>query len=144
MSAFGQGGGVPSWFRIVCYIDDMPSALAVADLALSRAGAMATSEFLAWGLPAVLVPLPTSAAGHQEQNAKALSAAGAAVHVPQDGLSATSLWRELVTLMGDSSRLNAISVAALERGRPDAAKDIAADMARLLPPPAAYGEGGAR
>ena len=144
MSAFDQVGGVPSWVRIVGYIDDMPSALAVADLALSRAGAMATSEFLAWGLPAVLVPLPTSAAGHQEQNAKALSAAGAAVHVPQDGLSATSLWRELVTLMGDSSRLNAISVAALERGRPDAAKDIAEDLAHLLPPPATYGEGGSR
>ncbi len=144
VSAFEQEGGVPSWVRIVGYIDDMPSALSVADVAISRAGAMATSEFLAWGLPAVLVPLPTSAAGHQEQNAKALSAAGAAVHMPQDGLSATSLWRELMTLMGDSSLLKAMSVAALERSRPDAAKDIAEDLARLLPPPAVYGEGGAR
>ncbi len=144
VSAFEQLGGAPSWVRIVGYIDDMPSALSVADLALSRAGAMATSEFLAWGLPAVLVPLPTSAAGHQEQNAKALSAAGAAVHMPQDGLSATSLWRELVTLMGDSSRLKALSAAALERSRPDAAKDIAEDLAHLLPPPATYGEGGSR
>ena len=144
MSAFDQVGGAPSWVRIVGYIDDMPSALSVADLALSRAGAMATSEFLAWGLPAVLVPLPTSAAGHQEQNAKALSAAGAAVHMPQDGLSAASLWRELKTLMGDSSRLSAISAAALERSRPDAAKDIAEHLADLLPPPAVYGGGGSR
>jgi len=144
VSAFEQVGGTPSWVRLVGYIDDMPSALAVADLALSRAGAMATSEFLAWGLPAVLVPLPTSAAGHQEQNAKALSAAGAAVHMPQHGLTAASLWRELVTLLGDSSRLEALSAAALERSRPDAAKEIAEHLADLLPAPAAHGEGGVR
>ncbi|GMR13049.1 MAG: undecaprenyldiphospho-muramoylpentapeptide beta-N-acetylglucosaminyltransferase [Gemmatimonadota bacterium] len=144
VSAFEQVGGAPWWVRIVGYIDDMPSALSVADLALSRAGAMATSEFLAWGLPAVLVPLPTSAAGHQEQNARALSAAGAAVHMPQEELTATSLWRELAALMGDPSRLKALSVAALERGRPDAAKEIAKHLANLLPTPAVYCEGGAR
>ncbi|NIP59704.1 MAG: hypothetical protein GWM92_15420, partial [Gemmatimonadetes bacterium] len=52
------GGVPPNWVRIVGYIDDMPSALAAADVAVSRAGAIATSEFLAWSLPAVLVPLP--------------------------------------------------------------------------------------
>ena len=105
---------------------------------------MTTSEFLAWGLPSVLVPLPTSAAGHQEQNAKALSEAGAAVHLPQDGLSAATLWRELVGLMSDSGRRETMSVAALERSRPDAADRIAKDLVDLLPAPAAHGRGAPR
>ena len=92
----------------------------------------------------MLVPLPTSAAGHQAQNAKALASAGAAVHLPQDGLSATTLWEEMVHLVGDSERLEAMSVAALERSRPDAADRIAEHLAYLLPAPGAAGRGGAR
>ena len=39
-----------------------PEAMAATDLAISRAGAMATAELLAWGIPAILIPLPTAAA----------------------------------------------------------------------------------
>jgi UDP-N-acetylglucosamine--N-acetylmuramyl-(pentapeptide) pyrophosphoryl-undecaprenol N-acetylglucosamine transferase len=57
------------WVRAVGYIADMPRALAATDLAVSRAGAMATAELLAWGIPMLLVPLPTAAADHQLHNA---------------------------------------------------------------------------
>ena len=40
------------------------------------AGAMATAELCAWGIPAIVVPLPTAAADHQTENAKALASAG--------------------------------------------------------------------
>jgi UDP-N-acetylglucosamine--N-acetylmuramyl-(pentapeptide) pyrophosphoryl-undecaprenol N-acetylglucosamine transferase len=60
------------------YIQEMPRALAAADLAVSRAGAMALAELCAWGIPSVLVPLPTAAANHQHHNAVALADAGAA------------------------------------------------------------------
>ncbi|RMH14758.1 MAG: hypothetical protein D6701_10960, partial [Gemmatimonadetes bacterium] len=42
------------WLRVRAYIDDLPALLPLASLAVSRAGAMATSEFLAAGLPALL------------------------------------------------------------------------------------------
>ena len=82
--------------RTYGYIDEMPKALAAADIALSRAGAMATAELLAWGIPALLVPLPTAAADHQTHNARALEAAGAAVCLPQAALTPELLWTELV------------------------------------------------
>ena len=129
--------GVPDWVRAVEYIHDMPRALAASDLAISRAGAIATSEFLAWGLPSVLVPLPTAAANHQEHNAVALAAAGAAVHLPERELSGERLWSTIEGLATDPARLEAQRKAARERGRPESASRIAASLVDLLPPPRA-------
>jgi UDP-N-acetylglucosamine--N-acetylmuramyl-(pentapeptide) pyrophosphoryl-undecaprenol N-acetylglucosamine transferase len=132
--------GGPAWVHAVDYINDMPRALAAADLAISRAGAMATSEFLAWGLPSVLVPLPTAAANHQEHNAAALAAAGAALHLPERELTGERLWSMIESLAVDPGRLEAQRKAARERGRPESASRIAASLVDLLPPP----RGGAR
>ena len=129
--------GAPAWVRAVDYIYDMPGALASADLAVSRAGAMATSEFLAWGLPAVLVPLPTAAGNHQEHNAAALAAAGAALHLPETELSGERLWSTIEGLAANPGRCEALGKAARERGRPDSARRIAVALAELLPAPRA-------
>lgn len=126
--------GAPAWVRAVDYIHEMPTALAAADLAVSRAGAIATSEFLAWGLPALLVPLPTAAANHQAHNALALAAAGAALHLPEIELSGERLWSMIEGLAADPARLEAIRKAARERGRPESARRIAASLVGLLPP----------
>ena len=127
--------GDPSWVHATGYIDDMPSALAAADLAVSRAGAMATSEFLAWGLPAVLVPLPTAAADHQTRNAQALEEAGCAVHLPETDLDGAMLARRVRELMADPEARSRMARSATERGRPEAAREIAEALATLLPTP---------
>jgi UDP-N-acetylglucosamine--N-acetylmuramyl-(pentapeptide) pyrophosphoryl-undecaprenol N-acetylglucosamine transferase len=127
--------GHPGWVHLVGYLDDMPLALAAADLAVSRAGAMATSEFLAWGLPAILIPLPTAAENHQEKNAHALSEAGAAVHVPQDSASGEILWQAVEGLLSDRTSLGRMSELAAKRGRATAAREIAASLDGLLPRP---------
>ncbi|HEV2150584.1 MAG TPA: undecaprenyldiphospho-muramoylpentapeptide beta-N-acetylglucosaminyltransferase [Longimicrobiaceae bacterium] len=119
------------WVHAVPYIHDMPRALASADLAVSRAGAMALAELCAWGVPSVLVPLPTAAANHQYHNAVALRDAGAAVMVEEAELQTGRLWGELASLAGDEVRRADISRHARERGRPDAAARIAEQLARL-------------
>ncbi|HSR41810.1 MAG TPA: UDP-N-acetylglucosamine--N-acetylmuramyl-(pentapeptide) pyrophosphoryl-undecaprenol N-acetylglucosamine transferase, partial [Longimicrobiales bacterium] len=139
----GLDGVPPNWVRIVGYIDDMPSALAAADLAVSRAGAIATSEFLAWGLPAVLVPLPTAAADHQARNAGTLARAGAALHLPQRDLAAERLWDAVTGLVTDPVRLAAMARAAADRGRPRAAEEIVREIEGWLPPATAGGGEGA-
>ena len=115
------------------YIDDMPRALAAADLALTRAGAMMTAELQAWGIPMLLVPLPTAAADHQTHNAVALADAGAGVNLTQATLLPESLWQEVVTLVTDDARRAAMARVARERGRPDAARAIAAKLLELVP-----------
>lgn len=125
--------GSPGWVRAVPYLDDMPAALTAAEVAVSRAGAMATAELLNHGIPAVLVPLPTAAADHQTRNARALAEAGAALLLPEEGLTGSALWVELAGLVGDAARRGAMARAALGRARPHATGEIAAHIAALLP-----------
>ncbi len=131
--------GAPSWVHAVPYIDDVPLVLAATDLALSRAGAMTTAEFLAGGVPSVLVPLPTSAANHQAKNACALQEAGASVHLPQAGLDAKALWSAISHLAADPRTLSAMSDYAKERARPEATSVIVQEMLQLLPSSQAEG-----
>ncbi|MDX1674982.1 MAG: undecaprenyldiphospho-muramoylpentapeptide beta-N-acetylglucosaminyltransferase [Longimicrobiales bacterium] len=124
--------GPTDWVRTVGYIHAMPQALAAADLAVSRAGAMGTAELLAWGVPAILVPLPTAAADHQAHNARALEAAGAAIALPESELSPDRLWAEVSRLAGDAAARADMAERARERARPDAAHRIAEDLLRIV------------
>src|SRR5690606_16508619 len=124
-----EGAG---WVRAFGYIDEMPAALAAADVAVSRAGAMATAELLAWGIPSILVPLPTAAADHQTGNARALAEAGAAVHLPQAEATPERLWAEVTFLVTSDARRDAMSARARARARPHAARDIARRLLTLV------------
>lgn len=121
-----------AWVHATPYIQEMPAALASADLAVSRAGAMALAELCAWGVPSVLVPLPTAAANHQHHNAVALAEAGAAVLVPEDELARGRLWGEIRSLVADPARRRALAERARERGKPQAASHIVDALAKLL------------
>ena len=65
------------------FLDPMADGYAVADLVVSRAGMITVAELCAWGLPSILIPLPTAAADHQTHNARVLAEAGASVMLPQ-------------------------------------------------------------
>ena len=132
-SALGKAGD-PDWVHLRPYVEDMPGALAAADVALSRAGAMTTAEQLNQGLPSILVPLPTSAENHQMYNARALEEAGAARVVPQDEFSPARLADELALMTSDVDRLDDMRRRATERARPHATAGIATDLVTLLPP----------
>ena len=124
--------GSPAWVKAVPYITDMPSALASADFAISRAGAMSLAELCAWGVPSILVPLPTAAANHQHHNAVALAEAGAAVMIEEKQLGGGRLWREMMSVVNDPARLAGLASKARERGQPDAADLIVRELARLI------------
>jgi UDP-N-acetylglucosamine--N-acetylmuramyl-(pentapeptide) pyrophosphoryl-undecaprenol N-acetylglucosamine transferase len=114
------------------YLSPIANAYAAADLALTRAGAMTTSELCAWGIPMVLVPLPTAAADHQTANARALSAAGAAVHLPQRELVAGRLGAAVGDLLARPAALQSLAENARKRARPHAADEIARHALALL------------
>jgi UDP-N-acetylglucosamine--N-acetylmuramyl-(pentapeptide) pyrophosphoryl-undecaprenol N-acetylglucosamine transferase len=118
--------------RVREYLSPIADAYAAADLALVRAGAMTTAELFAWGIPAIVVPLPTAAADHQTHNARALAAAGAAVHLPQAELTVERLDREVRTLLSDPSAMARLAAEASARARPDAAETIARRILSLL------------
>ena len=118
--------------RVLPYITPIADAYAAADLALVRGGMMGSSELCAWGVPMVMVPLPSAANDHQTANASVLAAAGAAVHLPQVELSAERLEAAVGGLLSDPARLAGMGAAAKARGRPQAAAEIARHIAAYL------------
>ncbi len=112
-------------YRPVRYEDDMPTALAAADLVVARAGATTVAELAVLGLPGVLVPLPIATADHQTANARALVDRGAARLVPDAELDVDRLEAEVGALVEDPARLAAMGEAARGVGRPDAAERVA-------------------
>lgn len=111
--------------RVRPYLAPIQGAYAATDLALTRAGALTVAELCAWGIPSLLVPLPTAAADHQRANARALEAAGAAEMLEQSTLSAARLGAALTGLISAPKKLVAMAESAASRGRPDAAERIA-------------------
>ena len=116
--------------QVRAFWDPMGAAYAAADVAIARAGAMTTAEICAWGLPAILIPLPSAAADHQTRNAEALAAAGAAILLPDSQLSAGALRDVLGDLLG-SDVLAKMGAASSSRGKPEAAARIASELLRL-------------
>ncbi len=111
--------------KVEPYLYNMPEAMAIADLAIFRAGAIGLAEITARGIPAILVPYPFAAENHQEHNARALERAGAARVILDRDLNATTLLMLLETLFSTKELLLDMKKASLALARPTAADDIA-------------------
>jgi UDP-N-acetylglucosamine--N-acetylmuramyl-(pentapeptide) pyrophosphoryl-undecaprenol N-acetylglucosamine transferase len=103
-------------------------ALAVADLAISRAGGTVW-ELAAAGTPAILVPYPFATGDHQTLNARYFEQGGGAVVVPQEELARVPALVE--ELLGDPERLRRMSDAMRALAKPRAADEIADELVTL-------------
>jgi UDP-N-acetylglucosamine--N-acetylmuramyl-(pentapeptide) pyrophosphoryl-undecaprenol N-acetylglucosamine transferase len=102
----------PRRVQVVPFIDRMDLAWSAADLAVCRAGASTVAELTAYGVPAILVPLASSAGGHQLQNARAMVTAGAAQLIPEEELNGTRLGLAIQALIEDTPKRAAMAAAA--------------------------------
>jgi UDP-N-acetylglucosamine--N-acetylmuramyl-(pentapeptide) pyrophosphoryl-undecaprenol N-acetylglucosamine transferase len=114
-------------YTLLAYEPDLGDCLAACDLVLGRAGG-SIFELAAAGRPAVLVPYPHAAAGHQEDNAAWMAAAGAASVIRDEELEPVRLAEEIVALLGDEARLAAMVAASAALAKPDAARRIADEI----------------
>ncbi len=110
---------------IVPYLHDMPKALAAADLAVFRAGAVGLAELTVRGIPSILIPYPYAAEDHQTYNARALVTGGAARMIVDSMLTGADLISEIEYFKQNSEDLARMAEAAKALGRPQAAHDIA-------------------
>lgn len=111
--------------RVRPFIREMAEPYSLADLVICRAGAMTLSEITAWGLPALLIPYPYAAAGHQEWNARALERAGAALVFPEHEATAEQLRQHVDRLLADPAERRRMAEASRALGRPDAVDVLA-------------------
>ena len=111
--------------KVVPYLYNMPRAMAMADLAIFRAGATGLAELTARGVPSILVPYPFAAENHQEFNARSLVEAGAARMILNKDLTAEILSATIDELLSSPDTLKKMSAASLSLGKPHAAAEIA-------------------
>jgi UDP-N-acetylglucosamine--N-acetylmuramyl-(pentapeptide) pyrophosphoryl-undecaprenol N-acetylglucosamine transferase len=109
------------------FITEFREAILASDLVVARSGG-SVFEVAAHGRPMVLVPYPYAAADHQAANARFFEDAGAAVVIADGELTADRLGRVVGDLLADPDRLAAMGRAAAGLARPDAAREIAAEV----------------
>ena len=122
----------PPQVQVVDFLDPMADGYAVANLVVSRAGMLTVAELCAWGLPSILIPLPTAAADHQTHNARVLAEAGAAMMLTQEELTPERLEDAIGRLLADEALRSDMADRARSRGRPDAASEIVSNLLTLV------------
>ncbi len=120
------------FYEVTPFIYDVEEFFGRCDLLLCRAGAITLAEITSLGIPAILVPLPTAAHNHQEQNARRLAEKGAARLILQKDFTPETLVRTIEEFVSFPDRLEAMGEAARAMGKPDATKKIADLALRLM------------
>jgi UDP-N-acetylglucosamine--N-acetylmuramyl-(pentapeptide) pyrophosphoryl-undecaprenol N-acetylglucosamine transferase len=115
---------LPERIKLFPYLDEMPAALAAADLAVTRSGATTLAEITALGIPAILIPSPNVVNNHQYYNARLLSDRGAAVLIEEKDFNCTRLAGEIDDLFTVDDKLRAMAEKSRQMGVPDAAERV--------------------
>ena len=110
---------------ILPYLHDMPKALAAADLAVFRSGAIGLAELAVRGIPSILIPYPYAAEDHQTYNARIFVHEGASHMIVDKVLTGHDLIGEIEMFMDNRKLLEQMGNCALHLGKPNAAHDIA-------------------
>jgi UDP-N-acetylglucosamine--N-acetylmuramyl-(pentapeptide) pyrophosphoryl-undecaprenol N-acetylglucosamine transferase len=132
----------PAWFeatrarygaaervRIAPFVD-AGDALAAADLAITRGGFGTLAEAAFFGVPLVVVPLPSAAEDHQRHNAEALQRAGGGLLAVQgDDIGLEQSWRRLL----EEEPRAAASAAMLARSPRGGARTLFERLQPLIP-----------
>lgn len=116
--------------KVLAFLRRIHMAYAAADLVVCRSGAMTLAEIAACGTPAILVPYPHAAHGHQVVNAGNLVERGAAAMILDRELTGERLANEIAHLLSDRQALSRMSANARKFARPDAAARIVQSLAR--------------
>ena len=118
-----ERGGVPN--VVFPFLKEMGKAYRVADLAISRAGASSCAELAIFGVPGLLIPLPSARRDHQAANAREMERAGAADVRAESGVTAEWLAEYVDVCRRQPGRLMRMKQAMQAMAVPDAAERLA-------------------
>lgn len=122
----------PDQIEVVPFLYDIPRAFRQADLIVSRSGATTVAEITVSGKPAIFIPFPHAAQGHQERNARVLERAGAAQVIVDARLSGEVLAGAISALLADPARLIEMGRCSKALGQAEAAEQVVAACRELV------------
>ena len=109
--------------EINSFFTDMDIKLSKSNLVIARAGASTIAELIELAVPAILIPLPSSADNHQYYNAKAMADKKASWLIIEEQNAASNLLK-LVKSIGKDQSILKESIKQLENMRTYACKNI--------------------
>ena len=122
-----EGKGI----KTMPFISKMDYAYAVADVVVSRAGAMSVSELSIAAKPTIFIPLPSAAEDHQTKNAMALVNHKAALLV-KDSDAKETLIPTLIELVKNEEEQKKIATNVAKMAFNDSASIIADEVIKLI------------
>ncbi|MBQ9688908.1 undecaprenyldiphospho-muramoylpentapeptide beta-N-acetylglucosaminyltransferase [bacterium] len=113
------------------FFDNMTEILKSADIAVSRAGSLSLSELCASAVAPILIPYPNAAADHQRKNAKFMVEKRAALYLEDADVTRDTLLIAIEKLLDDRERLETIQKNIYLLAKPDATKNIVAQLREI-------------
>lgn len=117
--------------KVTEFIDRMDLAYAMADIIISRAGAIAISEICAVAKPPIFIPLPSAAEDHQTKNANALVEKDAAILIKNNEVS-EKIGETLMSLINNEEKQKILSENLKKLAIKNSADLIAEEILKLV------------
>lgn len=118
--------------KILPYIYNMEEMMNLADIIISRSGAMTITEIAITGKPAIFIPFPFATENHQEYNARVLVNQGAAKIILDKDLNESVLSSTLNEMLKDKNKLAEMSKNASKVAISDVEDKIYREVKKLL------------
>ena len=98
--------------KILPYIYNMDEVMSISDLVVSRSGALTLTELSLLGKPAIFIPLPSSSANRQEDNARVFEKKGAAKIILNNEVNKENLNNMIEEIVLDKEMLKKMSLSS--------------------------------
>ena len=118
--------------KILPYIYNMNEVMSISDLVVARSGAMTLTELSILGKPAIFIPLPSSTANRQEDNARVFEKKGAARIILNNEVNKDNLNTEIESIVSDKELLSKMSIASNDMAVYNAEDKIYNEIKRLV------------
>ena len=98
--------------KIMPYIYNMAEVMSVSSLVVARSGALTLTELALLGKPAIFIPLPSSTANRQEDNARVFEKNGAAKIILNNEVTGENLNNTINEVISDKNVLENMSLSS--------------------------------
>jgi len=118
--------------KIVPYIYNMEEIMNLADIIISRSGAMTITEVAKCEKPAIFIPFPFATENHQEYNARVLKNVGSAEIILDKDLNEEILTNVLNEMLKDKEKLKQMGENARKVAIPNVENKIYEEIKKLV------------
>lgn len=118
--------------KVLPYIYNMAEVMSISSLVVARSGAMTLTELALLGKPAIFIPLPSSSANRQEDNARVYEKKGAAKIILNNDLTENNLNDMIDEIISDEKKLEDMSLASKKLAIYDVEDRIYDEIKRLV------------